>query len=338
MPSDAQEDELAHRTVVHGLNGELVHSPPIFRRESQEQREQEQQQKKPSSTERGARPIVPSRPSALSGWLGKRHQSSQVTWGRRWFTIDDERGRFHYQRHPKADIKVSIPLADTVIYLVEDDGTHQHCFAVSCPPIRLVLSAASRTEKLHWVDQLQSNITAWQSKAIEAGLRVAKNIPGSAFEGVDAAVQRRSRGRAEATSAGHEECCRDRSAAFDVCSLDGDPMEVAKGMARGQQGRIYKRLRNLVRQPATTHRVGPAPASAHAHASAHPPCPPVVDECELDPRGVYEGDAARWSDGSEEFAEPQPPPPRRSLRVEPVYVHKIAWGSAHSSEHGSVRG
>lgn len=111
----------------------------------------------------------------VSGWLCKQHQRDGRRWGKRWFVIDDRRGRFSYgHKEGSAKLSVSLPLQEITVAACE--GGKDHCFVVCCSPIRLVLSASSEMEMRWWMKNLELRIDVWKSKALAEGPRVARLV------------------------------------------------------------------------------------------------------------------------------------------------------------------
>jgi len=112
--------------------------------------------------------------SYVSGWLNKQHQSTPGRWARRWFSIDDRKGRISYaHREGSRKVSCSIPLQELTV-CTSDLGDRDFCFVISCSPLRLVLSAPSEADRSRWVDNLQLRVDVWKAKAIAEGPRVAQ--------------------------------------------------------------------------------------------------------------------------------------------------------------------
>lgn len=109
-----------------------------------------------------------------SGWLLKQHQRQPGKWAKRWFSIDDRKGRVSYA-HAKGSRKVSasMPLQETSVASSEM-GNRDNCFVISCSPLRLVLSARSEAERDRWIRNLQLRISFWKAKVATEGPRVAQ--------------------------------------------------------------------------------------------------------------------------------------------------------------------
>lgn len=79
----------------------------------------------------------------MGGWLSKQHQQSPSRWAKRWFAIDDRKGRLSYaHREGSRKVSVSLPLQELLVS-ESDLGSREHCFVISCSPVRLVVSALS---------------------------------------------------------------------------------------------------------------------------------------------------------------------------------------------------
>ena len=107
------------------------------------------------------------------GWLYKRHQRSSRQWARRWFYLDDRKGRLSYShRKGSHDVRVSMPLQDISVDSV-DNTFRKFCFLITCPPHLLVLSACSNLERNMWIENIRLRIGIWKSKVEAEGPKVA---------------------------------------------------------------------------------------------------------------------------------------------------------------------
>ncbi|KAL1511092.1 hypothetical protein AB1Y20_005914 [Prymnesium parvum] len=118
-------------------------------------------------------PLPEGAEEGMSGWLLKQHQRVPGKWGKRWFSIDDRKGRLNYtHREGSRKVRASIPLQELSVSTTELSG-HGHCFVVSCSPLRLVLSAWSEADQTRWVRNLQLRVDIWKEKVLAEGPRVA---------------------------------------------------------------------------------------------------------------------------------------------------------------------
>ena len=137
---------------------------------------------------------------ALSGYLLKRHGSmerhvlspseseserpgavARPRFGRRYFSIDDQKGHLRYSHSRRGSPSLAMPLQDvTSVRMlsaadatrVVDDPTASSapCFEVVCPPHRLVLIVDEGAERCRdWVAGIEQRVRHWKRKAELAG-------------------------------------------------------------------------------------------------------------------------------------------------------------------------
>jgi len=117
---------------------------------------------------------LPSGAEQMGGWLNKQHQRAPGRWAKRWFAVDDRKGRLSYaHKEGSKKVSVSIPLQELSVFST-DLSERDYSFVISCSPLRLVLSAPSEEERRRWIDNLQLRVKLWKAKVAEEGPRVAQ--------------------------------------------------------------------------------------------------------------------------------------------------------------------
>jgi len=119
-------------------------------------------------------PLPEGADEGMRGWLAKQHQRAPGRWAKRWFEVDDRKGRLSYShKEGSKKVSVSIPLQELTVALT-DGGERDHCFIISCSPLRLVVSAPSDEDRQRWLHNLQLRVDLWKAKVVLEGPRVAQ--------------------------------------------------------------------------------------------------------------------------------------------------------------------
>ena len=130
-------------------------------------------------------PTIPEGASPkLSGWLGKQHQSRR--WGRRYFDVDDYRGRLLVSKRNRKPRTVCA-LQDIAVCEASTPADAQtelppHTFVIQCGGLHLTVDASTSDELSRWLDNLQARIAVWKEKARREGPDVAKPSFGASGE------------------------------------------------------------------------------------------------------------------------------------------------------------